>query len=109
MICDVYMYDLQDYTNSDNPFGDQHLLDKFVWHKVCVHLHVCNGIHIHDCTCTCMCIIGAHHCIDNFNIIIMRSCNVHVHVCLFAMLFIFLIFGGSVVHLCIMLVTILGN
>ena len=24
----------QDYTNADNPFGDHHLLEKFVWHKV---------------------------------------------------------------------------
>ena len=21
------------YTNNDNPFGDQHLLEKFQWHK----------------------------------------------------------------------------
>ena len=33
----MYLYmcvSLQDYTNADNPFGDHHLLDKFVWHKV---------------------------------------------------------------------------
>ena len=23
----------QEYTNADNPFGDQHLLETFVWHK----------------------------------------------------------------------------
>lgn len=36
---------LQDYTNADNPFGDHHLLDKFVWHKVHVHVHVCLDMH----------------------------------------------------------------
>lgn len=25
---------IKEYTNKDNPFGDHHLLDKFVWHKV---------------------------------------------------------------------------
>ena len=25
----------QGYTNADNPFGDHHLLEKFVWDKVC--------------------------------------------------------------------------
>lgn len=24
----------QEYTNTNNPFGDHHLLEKFVWHKV---------------------------------------------------------------------------
>ena len=28
---------IQGYTNADNPFGDQHLLDKFVWAKVNIH------------------------------------------------------------------------
>ena len=28
----------QGYTNTDNPFGDAHLLENFVWHKVHVHV-----------------------------------------------------------------------
>ena len=34
----------QGYTNADNPFGDQHLLEKFVWDKVSV------------CVCVCVCV-----------------------------------------------------
>ena len=30
----------QGYTNADNPFGDQHLLDKFVWSKVTSSLFI---------------------------------------------------------------------
>ena len=35
----LYAYS-QDYTNADNPFGDQHLLDTFVWHKVHVYMFI---------------------------------------------------------------------
>ena len=31
---------LQGYTNADNPFGDQHLLETFVWHKVILKLNL---------------------------------------------------------------------
>lgn len=34
MLCDVPYANLKGYTNADNPFGDEHLLDSFVWHKV---------------------------------------------------------------------------
>ena len=34
---------MQGYTNADNPFGDQHLLETFVWHKVQSH-----SVHIYS-------------------------------------------------------------
>lgn len=30
---DKFVYLFQGYTNADNPFGDEHLLDHFVWGK----------------------------------------------------------------------------
>ena len=29
----IKIFYLQGYTNADNPFGDEHLLDTFVWSK----------------------------------------------------------------------------
>ena len=31
---------LQEYTNTDNPFGDAHLLETFVWQKVKPHWEI---------------------------------------------------------------------
>ena len=33
---------LQGYSNADNPFGDEHLTDRFVWQKVCYVLTLCH-------------------------------------------------------------------
>ena len=30
----MFWLNLQKYTNTDNPYGDTHLLETFIWHKV---------------------------------------------------------------------------
>lgn len=62
---------LQDYTNADNPFGDHHLLDKFVWHKV-VYMYICmlhfscyNGIQLYTHAHTFICCTPELNDVDN--------------------------------------------
>ena len=40
----IISFFLQGYTNTDNPFGDAHLLENFVWQKV-TPLHVSADCH----------------------------------------------------------------
>ena len=40
----IISFFLQGYTNTDNPFGDAHLLENFVWQKV-TPLHISTDCH----------------------------------------------------------------